>query len=84
MSSTEAMCLQRALAYYNRFSPVNGSSAAAPGSSSTPNGEQINPANADQTPTLDIKAAQTTSATPTNPSPNNSSNSTSSSSIAVN
>lgn len=27
MSSTEMMCLQRALAYYNRFSPVNGASA---------------------------------------------------------
>lgn len=37
MSTTEAMCLQRALAYYNRFSPVNGTSTATPdGGASSP------------------------------------------------
>lgn len=44
MSTNEALCLQRALSYYSRFSPVNGSTNPATSSTTSTSSEiQVNP-----------------------------------------
>lgn len=98
MSSNEVMCLQRALAYYNRFSPVNGSTAQPP----APPPPQLPPQTIAQSGSAESTCVDTTGAaidlrqtttpvTPTNSSTSNINNSsstsastTSTNSIAVN
>ena len=61
MSTTEALCLQRALSYYSRFTPANGN--PVPGQTNTPN--------ASSTPVPNISIAPNTQIPPPTNLPTN-------------